>query len=107
MHLKPDSVTEWRINQVALADGRTFSSAFAAMISEAWNHRMKTATAKAFFHGLPEDETAPPEGELSATISSHLDAVLISAVKKISKAENRSVSSTVGALIRDGLKARA
>ncbi len=75
------------------------------MVAEAWDHRSKAATAAVLMSGLPADES-PGTDALHATVSAHLDAGLISAIKKIGRAENRSVSSTIGTLIREAIQTR-
>ncbi len=108
MHLKPDSITEWRINQVALAEARTFANAFATMIKESWDYRSKAATLKMMTHGLPDHHDPAPTDTLNVTVSAHITADLLGAIKRVAEVENRpSISSTIGILIRDGLKGRA
>jgi len=47
MHIKLDKISEWRVNQIALSEGRSHTNACAEMIRESWDHRMKAATSRA------------------------------------------------------------
>jgi hypothetical protein len=43
-----DSMTIWRAEQVAKAEGRTLPNAIARLVTEAWDHRMVTRTRTCF-----------------------------------------------------------